>query len=234
MGTSLLLAIAFTTLGDTTIFGYNLKNILSILLVLILGWKNGILVGATSGITIGVVLGIICNNEPVMIASYAISGMVAGIFNKFGKIGVILGFIIGNVLLTYVANGNTVPIILIQEILIASLGLLAVPKNIKIDIQDLVSKTKMLPETTEKTLEENKDTIYKLTSMSQTISDMAKTYQEAAATIVSEEELKEQELSNEKIFIDELRINLSGLEENMLYDDIYNDKDILKDVLNIY
>ena len=88
----------------------------------------------------------------------------------------------------------------------------------------------MLPETTEKTLEENKDTIYKLTSMSQTISDMAKTYQEAAATIVSEEELKEQELSNEKIFIDELRINLSGLEENMLYDDIYNDKDILKDV----
>mgnify|MGYP000041932320 CR=1 FL=1 len=45
-----------------------------------------------------------------------------------------------------------------------------------------------------------------------------------------EEELKEQELSNEKIFIDELRINLSGLEENMLYDDIYNDKDILKDV----
>lgn len=36
------------------------------------------------------------------------------------------------------------------------LGLLAVPKNIKIDIQDLVSKTKMLPETTEKTLEENK------------------------------------------------------------------------------
>lgn len=136
--------------------------------------ENGILVGATSGITIGVVLGIICNNEPVMIASYAISGMVAGIFNKFGKIGVILGFIIGNVLLTYVANGNTVPIILIQEILIASLGLLAVPKNIKIDIQDLVSKTKMLPETTEKTLEENKDTIYKLTSMSQTISDMAK------------------------------------------------------------
>lgn len=230
MGTSLLLAIAFTALGDTTIFGYNLKNILSILLVLILGWKNGILVGASSGITIGVVLGIICNNEPVMIASYAISGMVAGIFNKFGKIGVILGFIIGNVLLTYVVNGNTVPIILIQEILIASLGLLAVPKNIKIDIQDLVSKTKMLPETTEKTLEENKDTIYKLTSMSQTISDMAKTYQEAAATIVSEEELKEQELSNEKIFIDELRINLSGLEENMLYDDIYNDKDILKDV----
>ena len=217
-------------LGDTAVFGYSVKNILSILLVLILGWKNGILVGATSGITIGVVLGIIGNSEPIMIASYAISGMIAGIFNKFGKIGVILGFIIGNVLLTYVANGNTVPVILIQEILIASLGLLAIPKGVQINIEDLVSKTKMLPETTGKTLEENKETVYKLTSMSQTISDMAKSYQEAAATIVSEEELKEQELSNEKIFIDELRINLEGLEENILYDDIYNDKDILKDI----
>lgn len=85
-----------------------------------------------------------------MIASYAISGMIAGIFNKFGKIGVILGFIIGNVLLTYVANGNTVPVILIQEILIASLGLLAIPKGVQINIEDLVSKTKMLPETTGK------------------------------------------------------------------------------------
>ena len=230
IGTSLLLTIAFMALGDTAVFGYSVKNILSILLVLILGWKNGILVGATSGITIGVVLGIIGNSEPIMIASYAISGMIAGIFNKFGKIGVILGFIIGNVLLTYVANGNTVPVILIQEILIASLGLLAIPKGVQISIEDLVSKTKMLPETTGKTLEENKETVYKLTSMSQTISDMAKSYQEAAATIVSEEELKEQELSNEKIFIDELRINLEGLEENILYDDIYNDKDILKDI----
>ncbi len=230
IGTSLLLSIAFTALGDIAIFGYSLKNILSILLVLILGWKNGILVGATSGITIGVVLGIIGNNEPIMIASYAISGMIAGVLNKFGKIGVVLGFIIGNVLLTYVANGNTVPVILIQEILIASLGLLAIPKGIQINIEDLVSKTKLLPETTGRTLEENKETIYKLTSMSQTISDIAKSYQEAAATIVSEDELKQQELSNEKIFVDELRINLDGLEENMLYDDIYNDKNILQDI----
>ena len=49
-------------------------------------------------------------------------GMVAGILNKLGKIGVIVGFCIGNAVLTYVANGNTVPVITIREILIASLG----------------------------------------------------------------------------------------------------------------
>ena len=55
-----------------------------------LGWKNGILVGTTSGVTIGVTLGVITGSEPIMIAAYAISGMLAGIFNRLGKIGVII------------------------------------------------------------------------------------------------------------------------------------------------
>lgn len=220
IGTSLLLAIAFCAFGDLSVFGYSIRNILSILLVLILGWKNGMLVGATSGITIGTVLGIIAGNEPVMVASYAISGLIAGIFYKLGKIGVIVGFILGNVILTYVANGNTVPVILIQEILIASLGLLAVPKRFKIDIQDLIGKDKLLPETTTRALTENEDTVFKLNSMSQTIADLAKSYEEAASTVLEEKDLKEQELSNEQIFKEELDVNISELENNLLYEDI--------------
>ena len=107
------------------------------------------------------------------------------------------------------------------------------PKNIKIDIQDLVSKTKMLPETTEKTLEENKDTIYKLNSISDAIFDMAESYQEAAATILTDEELKMQEKSNIEIFLDEFRQNLDGLEDNMLYEDMCNPSDELMDARSI-
>lgn len=56
MGASLLLAIAVGAFGNLNLFGFNLKNILSILIVMILGWKNGILVGTTAGVTIGVTL----------------------------------------------------------------------------------------------------------------------------------------------------------------------------------
>lgn len=42
-------------------------------------------------------------------------GMIAGILNKLGKIGVIIGFALGNAILTYVANGNTVPVITIRK-----------------------------------------------------------------------------------------------------------------------
>lgn len=56
MGASMLLSIAFYSLHGINIFGLSISNILSIMLVLFLGWKYGILVGATSGITIGMVL----------------------------------------------------------------------------------------------------------------------------------------------------------------------------------
>lgn len=233
MGTSLLLSIAITVFGDLNIFGFSIKNILSILIVLVLGWKNGVLVGATGGITIGVVLGVITGTEPIMIAAYAISGLVAGILNKFGRLGVIVGFTLGNVVLAYAANGNTVQLIMFQEILIASIGLLAIPKNIEINIQDLVGNTKLLPEMTQRDLEENKDTIYKLNSISETIYDMAESYSEAAATILSEKELKEQEKTNMDIFVEELKKNLEDLENNMLYEEIYYPTEqLIKDIFN--
>lgn len=234
MGTSLLLAIAISVFGDFTIFGFSIKNIFSILIVLVLGWKNGILVGATGGVTIGVVLGIIGDAEPMMIAAYALSGMIAGLLNRFGRIGVIIGFAIGNVVLAYATNGNTVPIIMFQEILIASLGLLAVPKNVQINIEDLFGTTKLLPESTGRDLEGNKDTIFKLNSISETIFDMAESYQEAAATILSEEELKEQQKSNLDIFTAELKQNLEDLEDNMLYETFYYPEDhFMEDIFNL-
>lgn len=231
MGASLILAISVSSLRDFSIFGYSIRNILSILLVLILGFKNGILVGATGGITIGVVLGIIGNNDPIVVAAYAISGMVAGIFNKLGKIGVIVGFIIGNVLLTYVANGATIPIILFQEILIASLGLLAVPKNAIINIEDLFGKTRLLSSGPEKILEQNQNTIFKLNTMSEAISEMAKTYSEVAATTVEDIVDTENDIKEKTTFIKELRDNLQGLEDNIIYDDIvYEDNGIVEDI----
>lgn len=233
IGTSLLLAITITAFGNINIFGFSIKNILSILIVLVLGWKNGLLVGATGGITIGVVLGVITETEPLMIAVYAVSGLIAGLLNKFGRIGVIVGFALGNIVLAYVANGNTASLIIFQEILIAALGLLAIPKNVEINIEDLVGANKLLPETTGGSIEANQDTIYKLNSMSDTINDIAESYSNAAATILTDDELKVQEKKNIDIFKEELKKNIEDLEDNMLYDEIYYSTDeLLQDIFN--
>ena len=234
MGASLLVAISINCLGTLSIFGYSLRNILSILIVLIMGWKNGMLVGATAGITIGTTLGLLNGQDPTMLAAYAISGLIAGILNKLGKIGVIVGFIIGNIVLSYIANGNTIEIIKFQEILIAALGLLAIPKSYKLEISNIISGEKLLPETTTRTLEENKETINKLENMSNTISQIAREYENTRDISYINENIEDQNEENKKIFKEELLNNLDGKEENLLYDDIYNDNEnIIDEIFNV-
>ncbi len=229
MGASLLVSIALCAFSKLHIFGLSITNIFSIMLVLFLGWKNGMLVGGTGGITIGIVLGIINSTSPVLVASYAISGMLAGILNKLGKIGVIIGFCIGNAILTYVATGNTVPIITIREILIASLGLLLIPKEVKIDITEIVNQTKCLP-TTAGVIEEKEKTANKLNSVSDTILQIAKSY-DASAKDTLDEAIED---DSKKSFKEEALNNLEDIEDNLLYEDILlNENDILEETYKI-
>ena len=215
LGASLILAISAAAFGELSVFGFSIRNILSILIVLILGWKNGVLVGTTAGVTIGVTVGVITSADPIMVAAYAISGMIAGILNKFGKLGVIIGFCLGNIVLAYVSNGYTVELIHFKEILIASIGLLAVPKSIQINIEEFIGNSKLLPIFPDRALNKSKETAERLNNVSETIQEMANTYK------MEENQIDDQPIqSNKDIFISELLDNLSGYENNMLYEDM--------------
>ena len=230
LGTSLLLSIALCSLGDFSILGFSVRNVLSIFIVLVLGWKNGILIGTTAGATIGVTLGIIANNEPIVVAAYAISGMIAGILNRFGKIGVICGFVLGNIVLSYVANGMVQNLILFKEILIAGIALLAVPKNINLNIENVVGNDKFLPVGTNRGLNRSKETVNKLNNVSKAVKDMADTYKNVAATVITEDDIKEK---NKQKFITELLNNIEYKQDNILYDTIENvDSKIVSDIFD--
>ncbi len=213
IGASLILAIAVGAFGDFNLFGFGIKNILSILIVMILGWKNGILVGTTAGVTIGVTLGVITGSEPIMIAAYAISGMMAGILNRFGKIGVVVGFALGNIILAYVSNGYTVELIHFKEILIAFIALLAVPNNLQIELEEFIGKNKLLPVTPDRALNKSREVVENLNQVSEAIQEMATTYRPIEKTSYE---------SNKQIFITELLNNLEAYQDNMLYEDMAN------------
>ncbi len=72
-----------------------------------------------------------------MVATYAVCGLLSGILSKFGKIGAIIGFIIGNAVWVYLINASTEIIIPIGEIVIASLILFFLPKKVSNFIDDL-------------------------------------------------------------------------------------------------
>lgn len=225
IGASLILAISVGAFGDFNLFGFGIKNILSILIVMVLGWKNGILVGTTSGVTIGVTLGVITESEPIMIAAYSISGMMAGILSRFGKIGVVVGFTLGNVILAYVSNGYTVELIHFKEILIAFIGLLALPNNIHIELEEFIGKTTLLPVTPSRTLNRSKEVAENLNQVSEAIQEMATTYNQAEESSYR---------SNKQIFITELLSNLEPYQDNMLYEDMANTEGKIIDAIFQY
>ena len=225
VGASLIIAISATAFGDFQIFGLVVREILCIIIILILGWKHGILLGATSGITIGTVLGIIGAGDITSISAYAFSGMLAGLLSKFGKIGVVIGFIAGNAIITYISNGNTQVIIYFKEIIVASLCLFLVPDNIKLNIEDFIDNNLYLPSGPKYKIEENKDTIYKLNSVSETIQEMSESYKKSNKNILE---------NNKKAFLDELTSRLENFENNCLYDDIlYTGEDITNKLFEI-
>lgn len=222
IGASLLVSIACSAFGNLSIFGLSIRNILSIFMVLLLGWRNGVLIGTTAGVTIGVTLGIIAQNDPIIVAEYAVAGMIAGLFNKYGKIGVVAGFVIGNGILIYVAKCDTSNFAMFKEILVAAIGLLAVPNWVGIDIEELNPKENYFPSFKNNRLSQGEETVNQLNMVSETIKDIADTYELDSTA----EEAKKK---NKNTFITELLNNLDGLEDNLLYDDISNTKNGIVD-----
>ena len=225
IGASLILANSVGAFGEANLFGFSIRNILSILIVMILGWKNGILVGTTAGVTIGVTIGVITSSEPIMIAAYAISGMMAGILNRFGKIGVVVGFALGNIILAYVSNGYTIELIHFKEILIAFIGLLAVPNHFQIELEEFIGNKKLLPITPEVALNKSKEVAKNLNHVSQAIQEMAIHYDQVE---------KDSYEANKQIFITELLSNLEPYKENMLYEDMADTEGKIIDQIFIY
>lgn len=229
IGASMLISIAFSAFGNFSILGLSIRNILCIFIVMFLGWRNGVLVGTTAGVTIGVTLGVIAQSEPLIIAIFALSGMIAGMLNKFGKVGVIVGFLVGNGILLYVSNGDTSEFVIYKEVLIAALGLLAVPKWIGIDIEELNPKEDYLPTFAKNRLTQSEETIEQLNMVSETIKDMAETY--IPVVNKTDDEIKNR---NKETFINELLNNLDGLEDNILYEDMANTQgEIVNEVFSL-
>lgn len=231
LGATLIVAIATTCLGPLKILGLQVANIINILLILILGWKNGILIGTTSGVTVGVVLGIITNSNPILIAAYAMAGMLAGILSKFGKLGVIIGFIGGNLLLTYVYNGQLVELIQFKEILVASLVLILVPNKIEINIVDLFGKGNILPDGPTYRLQESRQTEEQLNNVSNVIKQMSDSYKDGAEIITSNDEIRE---NNKEMFLEEFQEGVRKCTENILAEDLLDDDEtIVNDIFEL-
>ena len=222
----LIISLASLSLKDINIFSLNLSNIIIIFMIMVLGWKNGMVTGAVSGISIGLAISFVDGTSLVQISMFAISGILSGLLNRFGKIGVILGFILGNAILTYFVRGASTMIIYFREIFIASIGLLLVPNKIKLELEDLIGKNKLISNTGDNRLEESNDEV---SEKLKTISDM---FNELFSNVDKENAVEQES------FVQDFLDNLEEVKNNIFYDEISNEengiaKDICTTLINI-
>jgi len=55
IGATVIVSLAAVSVSQYRVFGMSIANILSIFLILVLAWKNGVLVGSTIGISLGII-----------------------------------------------------------------------------------------------------------------------------------------------------------------------------------
>lgn len=115
--------------GDLSIFNVSLREVISKFVVLLSALTGGVGLGAAAGAVLGVIPGLSYVVVPMIIGAYSFAGLVAGLFKGFGRIGVVMGFWLGNIVLSiYITNyGNMVEVLL--ETAIATLFFCLIPNK---------------------------------------------------------------------------------------------------------
>ncbi len=116
-------------LSGWQIGGCDIQSIVSRLAILMVAYLGGAGSGAAIGAMLGIVPSLSAVISPSLIAAYAFSGMLSGVFSSFGKLGATLGFLLGNLILAlYLLSGEEISAYLLSS-LIAAIFFIAIPQK---------------------------------------------------------------------------------------------------------
>lgn len=169
----LTIAMLFSSLSNISIFGFKIVEIIAFIIILLYGWGNGAILGATTGLTIGLTYTCLCDVSMSFVVAIAFSGFISGLLRKFGKIPVIITFVAGNIYISYYSTGMTQINIVTCEVLIASVVLFFMPKYIERKLDNLFDLGKGLEAVKNNLLSPTKEAKEKIGAVSEVFSNLA-------------------------------------------------------------
>lgn len=117
----IMISIGVAGIGGISIFGLSIMNIVGIFIILFFSYTRGITMGTVIGVSIGLISSMSKVDMPYIISIYAIAGLLSGVFKDIGRIGTIIGFALGNIIMSFYINGFAQQIIGIKEMIVASI-----------------------------------------------------------------------------------------------------------------
>lgn len=146
--------------------------------IMLFAFIGGGSMGAAVGVAVGVVASLSETSVFAGIGFYAFAGLLAGLFRNFGKWGVGLGFIAGNLILTLYLGQSAEVIYSLIETIIAVIILLVMPKKWVHAIRQLIPAAGMDTEYTDIKLREM--SLQKLLGFSQVFSEMVVAFRQCS------------------------------------------------------
>ncbi len=131
------LAMLTSIFGSVSFMGFNVVEILALILILIYGWGNGPFLGGCAGLIVGLSYTCLCDVSMTFVVAIAFTGFISGLLRRFGKIPVIIAFVAGNLYLSYYSNGTSQMSIVGCEVLVASVILFFMPKQVERKLDNL-------------------------------------------------------------------------------------------------
>jgi stage II sporulation protein E len=219
VGSAIIIAVASTALQNMNMIGLNISLIIVAFVIMLLGWKHGILISCGAGISMGLILAILQNGNMNLLGVLAVAGFFSGTCGSFGRFGSMIGFLLGTILVSYYTNVDVFSNIGYVELIISSVLLLFIPREAKIQISDLVGKSKLLTNSGENRLTTNEDIAQKLNTLSNAIVDNQ-----------LEDNKQKEDINLQEMYIQNFLDNLENCSNNILYEELTSNESIIADI----
>jgi stage II sporulation protein E len=182
---AIVAALALSGLEGIQIVGFAIKNILSILIILTLAYRCGAGVGSAIGVTVGLIVSLSSTVTPLIISSFALCGLFAGLFKDLGKIGSSLGFVMGNTVLTLYLNNSSEALVHLKEVIIAVVLFMIIPQRVIDVAAGVLSKSAGgFVDKRSYSLRIKELTVDKLNKFSHAFKELSRTFSEISQTSV--------------------------------------------------
>lgn len=140
-----VIATVLTVFSSVSILNFSVSNVLLMVLIIVIAWKNDWVVGTSAGVVIGLVYSIITGQSTLVITACGFSGLVAGSLSKYGKIPVVIAFAVGNMALSYLYTKDIMLWTKLAEILVASGVIISLPKKVIVKFESIFNVGNALP-----------------------------------------------------------------------------------------
>ncbi len=175
------IALTVSALGKLpVVFGLRLGEIVSMLVI----FSMALVSGRGSALTLAVLLGacgvIGSGQSSEFMGTYALGALLGSSFKKYGKVGVVLGFIIANTASSLLLSDSVSIVISITDSLIASVIFGFVPKKVLNFFEELSAKTDLYDIVRTKSNHENTPNIKKLGRIAENVGELGDIYEKAA------------------------------------------------------